>query len=427
MRLMKRSALLLSALVLMSLLTAACGGADGGGTDQAGGGEATGGGEAAGGGDNAPGVSEDAIKVGVHLPLTGPASFVGQGFQLGAELAASEINGNGGVNGRNLELIFVDDEGTPEGAALAIRRLVDRDNVTLVFGAGTSTSTVPQIQYFEQNEEIPYYVSLASDPAVLETHHRNLFSGATMPQEDIVASMVRYITEEAAPSSVAIMQCDQGHCQAGAPLLQEGLEAEDIEVTGVETFNSGDTDFTAQINNILNADPDMVVIYGLAEDGGRIIPQLRQSGYEGDIVGDTSLSDPSVAEVAGEAAEGLVTFWLASTQYIDETDGAMGQWREAFDALHPDAPEGTPNLYSLMAYGDTYVVAEGLRLSGETVTRDGFITELETLQDFVAGEDENWTFAAPVMMPRSFEEGDHQGNSVAQPVVARGGVFSAVD
>jgi branched-chain amino acid transport system substrate-binding protein len=425
MRLVRRWTLLLSGLVLMSLLAAACGAGGGGGTSgDAGGGAAE---EAAGGGENAPGVSEDAIKVGVHLPLTGPASFVGQGFQLGAELAAHEINSNGGINGRNLELIFVDDEGTPEGAALAIRRLVDRENVTLILGGGTSTSTVPQIQYFEQNEEIPYYVSLASDPAVIETHHRNVFLGATVPQEDIVASIVQYIAEGAAPSSVAIMQCDQGHCQAGVPLLQEGLEAEGIEVTGVQTYNSGDTDFTGQINSILGANPDMVVVYGLAEDGGRIIPQLRQSGFQGDIVGDTSLSDPAVVEVAGEAAEGLVTFWLASTQYIDETEGAMGEWREAFNALHPDAPQGTPNLYSLMAYGDTYVVAEGLRLAGETVTREGFITALETLQDFVAGEDETWTFAAPVMMPRSFEEGDHQGNSVALPVVAREGRFGAVD
>lgn len=409
--------------VLLSVVLAACG--NGGGTETGDGGGGT---EAAADVELGPGVSESEIVVGVHTPLTGPASFVGQGYQLGAELAVKEINDNGGINGRDLSLSFIDDEGTPEGAALAIRRLIDRENVFAILGAGTSTSTVPQLQYFDSNEEVPYYVSLASDPQVLAEPRPNVFLGATVPQADIVASMSDYMINSANLKSVALMQCDQGHCQAGVPLLKEALEEAGVEVTGVETFNSGSTDFTGQINNIMQSEPEAVHIYGLAEDGGRIIRQLRQAGYEGQIIGDTSLSDPSVVEVAGKAGDGLVTFWLASTQYIDEEEGAMGDWRQRFDEMHPDAPDGTPNLYSLMAYGDTYVIAEGLRQTEDEVTREKFLEALTTGFDgFVAGEDENFTYAAPVMMPRTFSEDNHQGNASVTPVIAEEGKFQAVD
>lgn len=376
--------------------------------------------------EGSPGVAEDSVKIGVHTPLTGPASFVGQGFKLGAELAVEEINENGGVDGREIDMIIVDDEGTPEGASLAIRRLVDQEQVFLLFGAGTSTSTVPQLQYFTQNPGLPYYVSLASDPQVLEEYRANVFSGATTTQNAMVEVISGYIVDDTDIESISLMQCDQGHCQAGVPLLQEALEEGGLTVEGVETYNSGATDFAGQIDSILKADPDAVFIYGLAEDGGRIIPQLRRSGFEGEILGDTSLSDPSVVEVAGKAAEGLVTFWLASPQYIDETTGPMAEWRERFDSAYPNAPAGTPNLYSLMAYADTYVVAEGIRLAGEDPTREAFNDALHELDGFVAGEDETWTFAAAIGMPRSFSDGDHLGNQTVVPVVARNGQFESV-
>lgn len=395
--------------LLMTLFVAACGGN---------GDEETPGG--------APGMSEDSIKIGVHTPLTGPASFVGQGFKHGAELAVQEINDNGGVEGRKIDMVTIDDEGTPEGASLAIRRLVDQEQAFLILGAGTSTSTVPQLQYFTQNAELPYYVSLASDPQVLEEYRPNVFSGATTTQTAMVEVFSDYVASEAGIKSVSLMQCDQGHCQAGVPLLRKALEDKGVAVKGVETYNSGATDFTGQINSILNDRPEAVFIYGLAEDGGRIIPQLRRSGFDGDIIGDTSLSDPSVVEVAGKAAEDLVTFWLASPQYIDETTGAMADWRKRFDAAFPNAPEGTPNLYSLMAYADTYVIGEGVRLAGEDPTRQAFNEALHELDGFVAGEDEHWGFAAPIGMPRSFSEDDHLGNETVVPVVARSGKFESV-
>src|SRR5437870_1996989 len=84
------------------------------------------------------GVTDTAIKIGVHTSLTGGASSVGQGSKVGISTAVAEINANGGISGRKLDVIFVDDRSAPDGGVAAVRRLIDDDTVFAVFGAGPS-------------------------------------------------------------------------------------------------------------------------------------------------------------------------------------------------------------------------------------------------------------------------------------------------
>ncbi len=223
-----------------------------------------------------PGVTDTEIKIGVHLSLSGPASFVGQGARVGVAFALSEINGHGGVNGRKLSIVYVDDKGSPDGGVSAVRRLVDEDKVFVVLGAGTSTSTVPVLPYFDRNG-VPYYVSLASDSVVLEKFRKNVYTGATSSQATMTQGMADFVMEKFKPKRVALMQCDQGHCMSGGPRVKAFLEKAGVEVT-VTNFNSGDTDFTGQIQQIKAAKPDVVFVYGLAADAPRIFPQIRRAG-----------------------------------------------------------------------------------------------------------------------------------------------------
>lgn len=369
-----------------------------------------------------PGVTDSEIKIGIHLSLTGPASFVGQGARVGIALAQAEINAKGGVNGRKLVFNYVDDRGSPDGGVTAVRKLVDEENMFIVLGAGTSTSTVPVLPYFERNG-VPYYVSLASDPQVMGKFRRNVYSGATSTQVVWGTAMAKFVNDNFKPKRVAMMQCDQAHCISGVPLVKGLLQTAGAEVS-VVTFNSGDTDFTGQIQQIKSANPDVVFIYGLASDGGRILPQIRRAGVTAKIVGDPALGDPSVSRMAGAAAENFYTFWSGGTQFIDDKTGPMGQWLTALDKFNIERPANTPNTYSTMLYADVYVVAEAIRLAGKNLTRDIFMTNLDTkINGFVAGKTPEWEFAAAVGFPRTFTPTDHLGNRSLQALVSVGGVF----
>ena len=368
------------------------------------------------------GVTDTEIRIGVHLSLSGPASFVGQGARVGIALAESEINAKGGINGRRLVFTYVDDRGSPDGGVTAARKLVDEENMFIVLGAGTSTATVPVLPYFERNG-VPYYVSLASDPQVMGKFRRNVYSGATSTQVVWGQSMAKFVADNLKPKRVAMMLCDQAHCISGGPLVRGFLQNGGAEVS-TTTYNSGDTDFTGQIQQIKSANPDVIFIYGLASDGGRILPQIRRAGITAQIVGDPALGDPSVARMAGAAAENFYTFWSGGTQFIDDKTGPMGQWLASLDKMKIDRPANTPNTYSTMLYADVYVLAEAIRLAGKNLTRETLMNNLDTkINGFVAGKTPEWSFASAVGFPRTFTPSDHLGNRQLQALVSVGGVF----
>lgn len=371
------------------------------------------------------GVTDSEIKIGVHTSLTSAASFVGQGGRVGIDAAVAEINNNGGVNGRKLKLVYVDDRASPDGGVSAARRLVDEEKVFMVFGAGPSAATVSVLPFFQQNK-VPYFVSFASDPRVLEKFHANIYSGSTVPQADALSEYTKFLIENLKARKVAVFACDQPHCSSGKPIMKSVLEKAGIAVRMID-YNSGDTDFTGQTQQAVSFNPDAIFLFGLATDEGRLIPQIRNAGLQQTIVTDTSGCDLSVLRLAGKAAEGYVTFWFGATQFYDDRTGAMGKFYASLDANKIDRPPNTPNLYTLMGYADVYVVAEALRLAGKDLTRAGLLKALDTgINGFVGGKTEHWSYAAPIGLPRTFTPTDHKGTRTVVPVVVRDGSFKPV-
>jgi branched-chain amino acid transport system substrate-binding protein len=373
-----------------------------------------------------PGVTPEKIVIGTHLPLTGPVSSVGLGFRAGVQMALAEINAHGGVNGRMLEVVFEDDAGTAEGAISAVRRLLDRSNVFGILSGGSSTSVVAVIPLVQQRR-VPYLASLASDPRVLEKFSPYVFTGSTVARGDVAVAVTGFMTGTLHTRTISFLHSGEANCQSGVDILATTLTQAGVETKGRQRFNTGDTDFTAQAHALVAQDADTIYICGIPADGGRILPQLRRAGIKAKLVGDTALADPNTIVVAGKDAEGFFTFWGAK-QFIEDRTGVMGQWRERFQQAVPDAPRGTPNLFSLAGYGDFYVFAEGLRRAGKNPTREGFVQGTEGIRDFVAGKDAYWTFASPIALPRNFAPDNHKGNRDQLPVVVKNGqLVSAVE
>jgi len=369
--------------------------------------------------------AEDPIVIGVHYPLTGNSSELGQGFQYGAQLALSEINAHGGINGHELKMILVDDQSTPDGAITAVQRLTVGDNVLLIWGGSSSSPTVAVLPRLKMGPT-PYYVGFASDPRVLNPPSKYVFSGASAPVESVVNGVSDFVAHGLNAKTVAIMSCDQANCKIAAPAVKKKLQGYGVNVVAEQAFHSGDSDYTGQINAVKDANPDAIVLWGLPVDGGRMVSQLRRAGVTAKIVGDTGIADQTVIDLAGPAADGLYAMWVGGAQFIGDPTGPMGDWQKRFSKAFPNAPTGYPNQYSLRAYADAYVIAEALRRAGSDLTQANVITQLDTIQNFVAGKDQAFSYAAAVGLPRTFSPTQHQGTTVLAPVVVRDGRFQAV-
>jgi branched-chain amino acid transport system substrate-binding protein len=273
---------------------------------------------------------------------------------------------------------------------------------------------------------MPYYVGFASDPRVLEPFSKYIFSGAAMPVASVVSNMVDFLANKLKAKTAAILSCDQANCKVSVPLLKKGLDEKGVKLVEDQTFHSGDTDFTAQINAIKAANPDVVQMWGLPADGGRIVAQLRRAGITATVVGDTAMADQTVLDFGGPAAEGMYAMWIAGAQFLSDDTGPMKEFHERFAKMFPNPPAGMPNQYTIRAYADAYVIAEAIRRAGSDISQENIVKQLDTIQDFVAGKDENFKYAAAIGLPRSFSPTDHQGTKVLTPVVVKDGKFQNI-
>ena len=355
----------------------------------------------------APGVSDDKIVIGAYGPLTGPAAFVGLGGRDGMELAVQEINKAGGINGRKIEVIFEDDGFSPAKAVASVKKLVEQNNVFMIFGASGSNPTVATLDYVKA-QKVPTYISFASAPQVTHPFSRYLFRGGTTESARYGELYAEFLTQFLQAKRIAILSGsdefpkDEG--DATERFLNQWYDMK--PVLRVE-FKVGDKDFTPQLLQIKEAKPDLIMTLGHVTEGSIIVRQARELGLEQPIFGSGAMVDNGLIANAGLAAEGFMGGWLTPL-FLDSRHPDMVAFRKAWEANHPNAPVGRPNLFDVLGYGDMYVVAEGLKRAGKDLTREGFIKALETLHGYRVSE---------VATPRTFTDWEHIGNLTMQMMV----------
>lgn len=354
-----------------------------------------------------PGVSEDKIVIGAYGPLTGSAAFVGLGGRDGMQLAVEEINAAGGIHGRKIEVRFEGDEFSPTKALASVKKLVERDNVFMIFGVSGSNPTVGTLDYLKR-QKVPTYISIASAPQVTHPFSRYLFRGGTTEAARYGELYAEFLTQFLQAERIAILSgSDEFPKNEGDATERFLKEWYDIEPLIRVEFSVDDKDFTSQLLQIKEEDPEVIMTLGHVTEASIIVRQARELGMEQPIFGSGAIVDNSLIENAGLAAEGFMGGWL-TPHFLDSNHPDMIEFRQAWEKNHPDAPAGRPNVFDLLGYGDMHVVAEGLSRAGEDLTREGFIDALETLDGYRVSE---------VATPRTFTDWHHIGNLRMQMMV----------
>jgi branched-chain amino acid transport system substrate-binding protein len=398
--------LLAGAVVAVACLVAGCGDDS---SDSEGGG-------AAGGGEP--------IVIGSQIDLTGAAGYVGIGGRYGMELAIEQINANGGINGRQLELVTQDSATTPEGGALATRKLVQQDKADIILSVAASTSTLAAVPV-AIGLKIPFVANTSGDPTLLDAKSPYIYRGAVSGNETNTTAMTD-VVKGFSPSRVALLvdRTNPGNIKAG-DLLEEKLPAAGIEVATRQGFEITDTNFTSQIAAVKESDPDLVVLVTNPQASGRILRQLDNAGVTVQTVGDVGQAVPELIDLAGEkAVEEHVVMWSAP-QWIEDETGDMGEFRAAFDKKFPDANEAYPNFVSLWAYADMFVIADALTRAGDDLSADAIVKALDETSYTVG--DAPFDYAYAVGLPREYGPDDHEGTETLGSLIIRSGEYGAFE
>lgn len=323
----------------------------------------------------------EVIKIGLFMPLTGPASLMGISGNNAAQMAMDEINEAGGILGKQVEIIAYDDKSSPEEAVKSVTKMIEVDKVDAILGS-LHSGNIQACGEIVENAQIPL-IGTGTSPQWLQKGWTYLFR-STLNTYYSSLSAVK-ICETLSLSNMAIFYSQDEYGKNGKDNMTELCEEYGINIVAVESMKPGDSDFTAQCSNITATTPDVVYIIATADNLPAMVKQTRSNGYEGYIVGEQSLGAPEVKEVAGEAADKVV-FGACYTMPINSPDEAstpelVGFFQDYLDKYG----EMCQSEVSGRCYDAMYIFKEAFESAGSvdgTAVRDAIygITDLEGLQ-----------------------------------------------
>lgn len=363
------------------------------------------------------GVTDDTVTIGAFGPITGPAAYIGLGARDGSNLAVKEINAAGGVNGRKLRVLFEDDAHSPSRALAAVKKLVDQDKVFMIVSLAGSNSTVGAIDFVKQRQ-IPMYVSIASAPPVTQPFNKYFFRGGTTEAARYGEVYSEFLAQGLNAKQIGIISSYDEYSKNEADAVARHLKAWfNLEPVKRVEFNIADKDFTSQLLELKQSNADVIFISSHPAAGAIILRQARELGLAQPFFGGATMTDNAVPANARSAAEGFTAAWLLPL-YMGSRHPDMVKFETAWRKEYPNMPTGRPNVFDLLGYGDTYVVAEGLKRAGRDLTVDKLITAFETLRSYRV---------SMVATPRTFTSEHHIGNLTLHVMQVKNGEWVPVD
>jgi branched-chain amino acid transport system substrate-binding protein len=295
------------------------------------------------------------IKIGLSGMSTGDYVESGLLMQNGVLLAAEEINANGGLLGRPVEIVFVDNASTAQGAVTSVNKILSEDVVACI-GPTTSGMVNATLQYF-QDGGIPF-VSAATSPAI-RNNESDCFFRISVSDALVGTVMVKFAAETLKATKIGIIHNTDDYGMAAMNAAVEAAKNYGIE-TYTEGMTSADTDVSAQLLKIKSWGADCIFSFTHDADTVLVVRQLHELGMRDiNYVGPNALPMPAnIPLIDSEALAGC----YASTDYFADVNDAklqdyIARYAERWDGLEVDR-------LAALYYTATYVVADAIARAG---------------------------------------------------------------
>ncbi|WP_305046734.1 ABC transporter substrate-binding protein [Geoalkalibacter sp.] len=317
----------------------------------------------------APALAEKPIKIGAFFDLSGPAAFIGTPTKLVAEMAVEKINAEGGINGRPLELVLGDTEGDPAKATNIAKKFIHKDRVAAIIGP-TRTGTGMAVKPIVEKEGIPTFMTVGGDPVIMGGEKFGSFDYVfKSPQRSSTAVKRLYMyLQEQGLTRIALLVASDSFGKDGQGWLEQLAAEFGLEIVAQESFGPNDTDMTAQLTKLKNAQPQALICWTIGPAGAIVAKNRVQLGIDIPLFQCHGLPDPKYIELAGAAAEGdrMPATKLMVVEELPDSDPQKPVIRE-FVRLYQEKGYDRQfpiNTHSGYAWDAILIVAEALKKAG---------------------------------------------------------------
>ncbi len=317
------------------------------------------------------------ILIGQSAALTGPAAQLGIQFQHGAKLAFERANARGGVNGRNIDWRTMDDGYEPARCEANTQALLGEDVLALFGYVGTPTSLVALP--LATAARTPFVAPFTGAQALREPFNRYAFH-LRASYFDETARIVTQVTQ-VGMKRVAVFHQNDSYGQAGLDGVTRALKAQQLDTVATGTVERNSTEVAAALAKILPGKPEAIVQISAYKSCAAFVRAARKAGYTGQFYNVSFVGTQALADELGADARGVVVSQVMPYPFAP----LMPVTNEFLAAASAAAPKVVPNYSSIEGYIAGRVLLEGLRRAGSTVTREGLIAGLESMQSFDLG------------------------------------------
>ncbi len=317
-------------------------------------------------GGSSEGSSGDTYKIGFIGPLTGDNANYGIRCSNAARLAVDEINAAGGVDGKMLELIAEDSEGTVDKALAAYEKLAYMDEVCAIIGPVFTSPALAVAQRCQEDGIVMISPSathkdVTAQPATNPDGLNYVFR--TVPSDALQSEVAgHYFYEVLGYRKLASLYAMNDYSQGLALGMKETFESLGGEVVAEETCMVGDKDFRTQLTQIKAADPEAIYIPNYTVEDAQILEQAAQLGVNVRFLSSDGFSDPEIYNLAPDFTDGVIYVGPAQA----EASSVLTDFQAAYSAAYNgDAPDS----FATNSYDATYIIAAALDRAGSADTK----------------------------------------------------------
>ncbi|WP_454690439.1 branched-chain amino acid ABC transporter substrate-binding protein [Achromobacter aloeverae] len=300
--------------------------------------------------------AQGALRIAVVGPTTGPVTQYGDMVRQGVDTAVEQINAAGGVLGRQLETVNVDDACEPKQGPVAANRVVN-EKIHFVVGPVCSGASIAAASIY--NDEGVVMVTPSATAPALTDRKNYTFVFRTIGRDDQQGpAAARYIIDKVKPAKVAVLHDKQSYGQGIATAVKERLDQAKIPVALFEGINAGDSDYSAVITKLKAAGVDFVYFGGYHPEMGLLLRQAAEQGLKARFMGPEGVGNPDINAIAGDAVEGMLLTLPA--------DFAHNPANAAVVKAFADKKRDGSGAFQLPAYAAVQVIAEGIKGANST-------------------------------------------------------------
>jgi len=326
-----------------------------------------------------PGVTKSAILIGDSLPESGPAASYGLTGG-GAKAYFAYVNAHGGIYGRKLTLIALDDGYDPARTLANVKRLVLLNHVFALLGVVGTANNLTVLPFLTQ-QGVPSVAALSGSSLLRQPFHKYLF-----PLIVTYTVEGRFLTDYAVHAlhakRIALLYQDDAFGQEGLTAAKVRAPKDGAALVAAAPYKVTDSDLSPQVLRLQHSGADAVIFFAIPSIVARFVSTAAKVGFHPALLSSSVADDATMLALLGPAGEGIY-FDLWTPPPTAAT--AQGALFRSIVAKYGNPVTAPPNLITESGMAGAQVLVQALRRAGPSPTRAGLITALEALRHWNGG------------------------------------------